>query len=114
MDSLSATIFPKWAPGLGAGTPARNRAGVCAGGARPRPWQARPALSGVYPGARPLGRPLAAILSDIARQAGTVEARIAVEVLACCILGHRAGLPDCRNDTTASLSARIAAFVLGT
>ena len=52
----------------------------------------------------------AAILMEIAGRAGTLEARIAAEVLAYCILGHHAGLPDCRNDTTASLSARIDAF----
>lgn len=53
----------------------------------------------------------AAILMDIARQTGTVEAKFAAEVLAYCILGHHAGLPDHRNDTRASLSARIEAFV---
>lgn len=52
----------------------------------------------------------AALLMDIARRAGTLEGRIAAEVLAYCVLGHHAGLPDCRNDTTASLSARIEAF----
>ncbi|MBP7003095.1 CRISPR-associated helicase Cas3' [Amaricoccus sp.] len=51
-----------------------------------------------------------AILMEIAGRAGTAEARIAAEVLAYCILGHHAGLPDRINDTAACLDARVERF----
>ena len=51
----------------------------------------------------------AAVLMQAAA-AATAGDRIAAEVLAYCILGHHAGLPDRRNGTASSLQARMDGF----
>ena len=51
-----------------------------------------------------------AILREIAVASGSRNARVAAEVLAYCILGHHAGLPDRSNDSTSCLNHRLDQF----
>jgi CRISPR-associated endonuclease/helicase Cas3 len=51
-----------------------------------------------------------AILRELAEASGNRNARVAAEVLAYCILGHHAGLPDRSDDSTACLNHRLDHF----